>query len=122
MCRFDSQLKADSADVAVAAASASEQKKPGGYRVKRGDIEKALNRAVAFENQMEQMIVDEKAEAEKQQQLPPKSASKSDKLALVQKENNAQVAAISSALKQVRTENQFSQVILDTAAGQAPGC
>ncbi len=71
---------------------------------------------------MEQMIVDEKAEAEKQQQLPPKSASKSDKLALVQKENNAQVAAISSALKQVRTENQFSPVILDTAAGQAPGC
>jgi hypothetical protein len=120
-CRFDSRLKADSADVAAAAASASEHKKPGGYRIKRGDIEKALNRAVAFENQMEQMIVDEKADAEKQQQLQPKSAATSDKLALVQQEKNAQVAAISSALEQVRTKRQFSPASLDTVAGKAQG-
>ncbi len=86
----------------AAVASASAHKKPGGYRVKRGDIERALNRAVAFENQMEQMIVDEKAEADKQLQLKPKSAVSADKLALLaQQEKRAQMAAISSALEQV---------------------
>ena len=99
--RFDSRLKAYAVEEA-AVASASAHQKPGGYRVKRGDIERALNRAVAFENQMEQMIVDEKAEADKQLQLKPKSAVSADKLALLaQQEKRAQMAAISSALEQV---------------------
>ena len=88
---------------AAAAAASSAHKGTGGYHVRRGEIEKALNRAVAFENQMEQMIVDEKAEAEKQQLLRPKSAAAIDKLApLAQEEKSAQVAAISSALQQAK--------------------
>jgi len=104
--RYESKLKADSMEIATqaaAAAASSAHKGTGGYHVRRGDIEKALNRAVAFENQMQQMIVDEKAEAEKQQQLRPKSAAAIDKLApLAQEEKSAQVAAISSALQQAK--------------------
>jgi hypothetical protein len=104
--RYESKLKADSMEIATqaaAAAASSAHKSIGGYHVRRGEIEKALNRAVAFENQMEQMIVDEKAEAEKQQQLRPKSAAAIDELApLAQEEKSAQVAAISSALQQAK--------------------
>ena len=103
--RYESRLKAESSEVKSAAAAAVSLKNPGGYRVKRGDIEKAFNRAVAFENQMEQMIIDEKAEVEKQHQLPAKSAVNSvDKVGLlVEKERGAQIAAISAALQQVQT-------------------
>ncbi len=123
---FDSRLKADVADVAAAAAAdtASERKKTSGYRVRRGEIEKALNRAVAFENQMEQMIVDEKTEAEKQQQLKPKTIAAADKLALLaQQEKSAQMAAISSALEQVGTQIIFStpKHNRNAVAGEAPG-
>jgi hypothetical protein len=104
--RYESKLKADSMEIATqaaVAAASSAHKSTGGYHVRRGEIEKALNRAVAFENQMEQMIVDEKAEAEKQQLLRPKSAAAIDKLApLAQEEKSAQVAAISSALQQAK--------------------
>jgi hypothetical protein len=103
--RYESQLKADSHEVKAAAAAAS--KGPGGFRVKRGDIEKAFNRAVAFENQMEQIIIDEQAEAAKQHQLPAKSTANAvDKLGqLVEKERGAQMAAISAALQQVQNQN-----------------
>jgi hypothetical protein len=110
--RYESQLKADSSEVkkaAAAASAASQLQKPGGYRVRRGDIEKAFNRAVAFENQMEQIIIDEKAEAAKQNQLPPKSAAKVDKVGLMaQQERGAQMAAVSAALQQVATQTQLS--------------
>jgi hypothetical protein len=121
--RYESKLKADSSEVAAAAAAASHPKSSG-FRVKRGDIEKAFNRAVAFENQMEQIIIDEKAEAEKQQQLPPKSAANTvDKLGLlVEKERGAQMAAISAALQQVRTRKSVLTPNSDAATGQAQGC
>ncbi len=109
---------------AAAADAASKRKGTGGYRVKRGEIEKALNRAVAFENQMEQMIIEEKAEAVKQQQLKPKTIAAADKLALLaQQEKSAQMAAISSALEQVGTQVVFAtpKHNRNAVAGEAPG-